>query len=88
MKSDRLPADLNRDGGWAVGSSPSLVIVDQGTNPTIATGNLASGTVGYKFTEKTSAALGYRYYQTDYSDGGFIAYIAQSGLYTGVNFIF
>ena len=88
MKSDRLPADLNRDGGWAVGSSPSLVIVDQGTNPTIATGNLASGTIGYKFTEKTSAALGYRYYQTDYSDGGFIADIAQSGLYTGVNFIF
>jgi opacity protein-like surface antigen len=45
-------------------------------------------TVGYQFTETISAELGYRYYQTDYSDGGFVYDMAESGLYTGVNFRF
>lgn len=45
-------------------------------------------TVGYQFTETISAELGYRYYQTDYSDSGFVYDMAQSGLYTGLNFTF
>ncbi len=52
LMDDKALADLNRDGGWAVGSSPSLVIVDQGTNPTIATGSLASGTYAFLFNPK------------------------------------
>ncbi|MES2659108.1 MAG: hypothetical protein V4689_10865 [Verrucomicrobiota bacterium] len=46
------------------------------------------GTVGYQFTEKVSADLGYRYLHTDYSDGAFTYDMATAGLYTGLNIRF
>jgi lipid-binding SYLF domain-containing protein len=59
LMDDKSLAELNRDGGWVIGSSPSLVIVNEGTNPTIATGNLASGTYAFLFNPKgLMASLG------------------------------
>ena len=46
------------------------------------------GTVGYNFTEKVSADLGYRYMHTDYSNGAFTYDVATAGLYTGLNIRF
>jgi len=46
------------------------------------------GTAGYNFTNKVSAELGYRYYKTDYSNGGFNYNIAASGMMLGVNIKF
>ncbi len=46
------------------------------------------GTVGYRFTETVSAELGYRYMDTDYQDGAFTYDIAESGIYTGLNYRF
>lgn len=46
------------------------------------------GTVGYNFTEKVSADLGYRYLHTDYTDGGFTYDVATSGIYTSLNIKF
>ncbi len=43
------------------------------------------GTVGYNFTENVSAELGYRYLDTDYSDGNFTYDLAEHGLFMGVN---
>ena len=45
-------------------------------------------TVGYNFTRKISAELGYRYLYTDFSDGGFGYDMAQAGIYTGLNIRF
>lgn len=45
-------------------------------------------TVGYQFTERVSAELGYRQMFTDYSDGGFTNDVTQAGLYTGLNLRF
>lgn len=44
--------------------------------------------VGYKFNECVSLEVGYRYFDTDYSEGGFVYDIAQSGALIGVNFTF
>lgn len=46
------------------------------------------GTVGYNFTDKVSADLGYRYMHTDYTDGGFTYDVATSGIYTSLNIKF
>jgi opacity protein-like surface antigen len=45
-------------------------------------------TVGYNFTDRVSAEVGYRYFDTDYSDGGFVYDIAQSGIVLGGNIKF
>ena len=45
-------------------------------------------TVGYNFNECVSAEIGYRYFDTDYDDGGFTYDVAQAGLLLGVNFRF
>jgi hypothetical protein len=45
-------------------------------------------TVGYQFTEKVSAELGYRHLQTDYEDGNFTYDMASTGIYTGLNIRF
>ena len=45
-------------------------------------------TVGYHFTRNVSAEFGYRYMDTDYSDGAFTYDVAQAGFYTGLNFRF
>lgn len=52
LMDDKSLADLNRDGGWEAGSSPSLVVVDQGLNPAITTGSLASGSYAFLFQPK------------------------------------
>lgn len=46
------------------------------------------GTVGYQFNECVSLEVGYRYFDTDFSDGGFTYDIAQSGAWIGMNFKF
>ncbi len=46
------------------------------------------GTVGYNFTEKVSADLGYRYMHTDYTNGGFTYDVATAGIYTSLNIRF
>lgn len=46
------------------------------------------GTVGYRFTEKVSAELGYRYLDTDYQDGAFTYDMAEHGIFTGLNITF
>lgn len=45
-------------------------------------------TVGYNFTDKVFAELGYRILDTDYVDGGFTYDIEQAGLYTGLSIRF
>ncbi len=45
-------------------------------------------TAGYNFTENVSAELGYRYLQTDYSEGSFTYDIAQAGIFTSLNIRF
>ena len=51
MDDDSL-SQLNRDGGWEVGSAPSLVVVDQGMAASLATGNLKAGTYAFIFDQK------------------------------------
>lgn len=46
------------------------------------------GTVGYNFTEMFSMELGYRAFDTDYEEDGFIYDITQSGLLLSANFRF
>ncbi len=43
------------------------------------------GVVGYAFTEKVSSEIGYRYFDTDLTDGRFGYDMAQGGLFLGVN---
>lgn len=44
--------------------------------------------VGYKFNESVSLEVGYRYFDTDFSDGRFTYDIAESGALIGLNFNF
>jgi len=60
-------------GGFGVGSDLSWTV---------------QGTVGYQFTNKVSAELGYRYMDTDYEDGKFTYDVAEAGIYTGLNIKF
>ena len=46
------------------------------------------GTVGYNFTPCFSTEIGYRYFDTDYNDGGFTYDVAQAGLLVNFNFTF
>lgn len=48
----------------------------------------AQATVGYQFTETISAELGYRIMDSEYEDGPFVYDMAESGLYTALNFVF
>jgi lipid-binding SYLF domain-containing protein len=45
-------AQLNLNGGWEVGSAPSLVVVDQGMAASLSTGNLNAGTYAFIFDQK------------------------------------
>ena len=45
-------ANLNRSGGWEVGSSPSLTIVDQGMATSLSTTTIDSGTYAFFFNQK------------------------------------
>ncbi len=44
--------------------------------------------LGYRFNESVSLEVGYRYFDTDYSENNFIYDVAQSGALIGVNFTF
>jgi hypothetical protein len=46
------------------------------------------GSVGYRLNESASLEVGYRYFDTDYSDSNFTYDVAQSGALIGVNFAF
>jgi hypothetical protein len=45
-------------------------------------------TVGYNFTDKVSAELGYRYLHTDYDSDSILYDVAQAGIYTSLNIKF
>lgn len=51
MDSDAF-ANLNRSSGWEVGSSPSLVIVDEGRAASISTATINSGTYAFFFNQR------------------------------------
>lgn len=46
------------------------------------------GSIGYRFNESVSLEIGYRYFDTNYSDSNFTYDVAQSGALIGVNFAF
>ena len=45
-------ANINRAGGWEVGSSPSLVIVDEGKAASLSTTTIDSGTYAFFFNQR------------------------------------
>jgi lipid-binding SYLF domain-containing protein len=45
-------ANLNRAGGWEIGSSPSLVVVDQGMATSLSTVTLNSSTYAFFFNQR------------------------------------
>ena len=45
-------ANINRSGGWEVGSSPSLVVVDQGMAASLSTTTMNKGTYAFFFNQK------------------------------------
>ncbi len=45
-------ANINRAGGWEVGSSPSLVIVDEGRAASLSTTTIDSGTYAFFFNQR------------------------------------
>ena len=45
-------ANLNRTSGWEVGSSPSLVIVDEGMAASLSTATLDKGTYAFFFNQR------------------------------------
>ena len=48
----------------------------------------AQATLGYQFTNYFSTEIGYRYYDTDYENDGFVYDMAMGGLFLGFNFTF
>jgi lipid-binding SYLF domain-containing protein len=52
LMDEKSLAELNREGGWEVGSAPSLVVVDQGMAASLSTGNLKAGTYAFIFDQK------------------------------------
>ena len=52
LMDDEAFRALNRSGGWEVGSSPSLVIVDKGMATSLTTTTLAHGTYAFFFNQR------------------------------------
>ncbi len=52
LMNEKSLSELNRAGGWEVGSAPSLVVVDQGMAASLTTGNLSAGTYAFIFDQK------------------------------------
>ncbi|WP_420196903.1 lipid-binding SYLF domain-containing protein [Chthoniobacter flavus] len=48
----RAMGHLHRQGGWELGSAPSLVVVDRGTAGSLNTTNLKSGIYAFFFNQK------------------------------------
>jgi lipid-binding SYLF domain-containing protein len=45
-------ANINRSGGWEVGASPSLVIVDEGMTTSLSTTTVDAGTYAFFFNQR------------------------------------
>ncbi len=45
-------ANINRSGGWEIGSSPTLVVVDEGMSGSISTGTMDKGTYAFFFNQR------------------------------------
>jgi lipid-binding SYLF domain-containing protein len=52
LMDDSAFANLNRSGGWEVGSSPSLVIVDEGIAASLSTTTLNASTYAFFFNQR------------------------------------
>lgn len=52
MMDDAALENLNRTNGWEVGSSPSLVVVNQGMATSISTTTMKSGTFAFFFNQR------------------------------------
>lgn len=52
LMDDAAFANINRSGGWEVGSSPSLVIVDEGMAASLSTTTLNKSTYAFFFNQR------------------------------------
>ena len=52
LMDDSAFRNLQRSGGWEVGSSPSLVVVDQGIAATLSTATANKGTYAFFFNQR------------------------------------
>lgn len=52
LMDDQAFRDLNRSGGWELGSSPSLVVVDQGMATSLTTTTINKGTYAFFFNQR------------------------------------
>jgi len=50
--TDSALAYLDKSGGWAIGTGPSLVVVDQGVARSLTTNNLRSDVYAFVFSQK------------------------------------
>ena len=72
--TDKLFLGLYGDiGGFGVGSHLSWQV---------------QPTLGWKFTQRTMAEIGWRILSNNYTNGGFTYNVKQQGIYTGVSFSF
>lgn len=52
LMDDQAFANLNRTGGWEIGSAPSLTVVDQGVAASLSTSTIDSGTYAFFFDQR------------------------------------
>jgi lipid-binding SYLF domain-containing protein len=52
LMDDQAFANLNRSGGWEIGSAPSLTVVDQGIAGSLSTSTIDSGTYAFFFDQR------------------------------------
>ncbi len=52
LMDDSAFANINRSGGWEIGSSPSLVVVDEGMAASISTTTLNKSTYAFFFNQR------------------------------------
>jgi lipid-binding SYLF domain-containing protein len=52
LMDDAAIRNLNRSGGWEIGGSPSLVIVDRGMAASLSTTTINSGTYAFFFDQR------------------------------------
>ncbi len=52
LMNDRAFSNLTRSGGWEVGSSPSLVVVDKGAAASLTTTTLDKDTYAFSFNQR------------------------------------
>ncbi len=52
LMDDAAVRNINRSGGWEIGSSPSLVVVDRGMATSMTTTSINSGTFAFFFNQR------------------------------------